>query len=73
MLGTTLALNRSTAGLRLSKLHLCSVCDVVISIKAKDGGGGKWESRKTLFAISQVPVYHQACLESAQHASPVRE
>ena len=30
MLGTTLALNRSTAGQRLSKLHLCSVGDVVI-------------------------------------------
>ena len=43
MLGKTLALNRSTAGLRLSKLHLCSVCVMLwFSIKAKDGreGGG---------------------------------
>ena len=56
MLGTTLVLNRSTAGLRLSKLHLCSVCDVVIFHKdeGREGGGGggkEWESKEILFAI----------------------
>ena len=72
MLGTTLALNRSTAGLRLSKLHLCSVCDVVISIEAKDGGGGEGngsrerlfsQSHKYLFIIRHVWSVHNMLLQ----------
>lgn len=69
MLGTTLALNRSTAGLHLSKLHLRSVCDVVISIKAKDGGeNGSRErlfsqSHKYLFIIRRVWSVHNMLLQ----------
>ena len=56
MLGTTLALNRSTAGLRLSKLHLCSVCDVVIFHK-DEGRGGKNGSRKRFFSQSNKYLF----------------